>query len=151
MRSHSRSGQPSGLMFQKRWAPSRQEIKPHRGEEAYLRFARRDETKDSALRKTARSNSGEELNAETRMGDVFELMGKIFLLTFLFIGLPGCRLLRINTPYCGANGEEWLGPSSPLLALSLVSFRDLGVDPVQDLPALEEMRHEESWIPLASY
>jgi hypothetical protein len=66
MRCHSRSGQPSGLLFQKRWAPSRQENKTPQGEEAYLRFARGDETRDSALRKTARSNSG--LNAETRMG-----------------------------------------------------------------------------------
>jgi hypothetical protein len=40
--------------------------KTPQGEEAYLRFARGDETRDSALRKTARSNSG--LNAETRMG-----------------------------------------------------------------------------------
>src|SRR5271165_3164677 len=51
--------------FRKRWAPSRQGKNPQ-GEEAYLRFARGDETRDSALRKTARSSSG--LNAETRMG-----------------------------------------------------------------------------------
>jgi hypothetical protein len=30
------------------------------------------------------------LNAETRIGGI-EPMGKISLLTFLFIGLPGCR------------------------------------------------------------
>ena len=44
----------------------RDQGKTPQGKEAYLRFARVDDTRDSALRKTARSNSG--LNAETRMG-----------------------------------------------------------------------------------
>jgi hypothetical protein len=66
--------------------PSRQRNKTHRAEETYLRFAPGDETRLLGLRKTARSNSGG-LNAETRMGGI-EPMGKISLLTFLFIGLP---------------------------------------------------------------
>jgi hypothetical protein len=65
---------------------------PHHDKEITLtrerrRYASHAETKQdySAWRKTARSNSGG-LNAETRGG--IEPMGKIFLLTFLFIGLP---------------------------------------------------------------
>ena len=70
--------------------PSRQRNKTHKGEETYLHFARGDETKLLGLRKTTRPNS-RGLNAETRMAGI-EPMGEISLLTFLFIGLPDCRL-----------------------------------------------------------
>ena len=69
--------------------PSRQRNKTHKGEQTYLGFARGDETRLLGLRKTARPNSGG-LNAETRIGGI-EPMGKISLLTFLFIGLPDSR------------------------------------------------------------
>ncbi len=90
MRCQSSSGQPSGLLFQKRWAPSRQEIKPHRGRKRIC--ASHAETKQGllGLRKTARPNSGG-LNAETGMGGI-EPIGKIFLLTFLFIGLADASI-----------------------------------------------------------
>jgi hypothetical protein len=85
---------------------------PHHDKERKLtrerrRYASHAETKQdySAWRKTARSNSGG-LNAETRGG--IEPMGKIFLLTFLFIGLPDIVAMRksddavecSSTPLC---------------------------------------------------
>ena len=110
MRCHSCSGQPSGLFVSENdGRPSRQRNKTHKGEETYLRFARGDETRLLGLRKTARSDSGG-LNAETRTGGI-EPMGKISLLTFLFIGLPGLPVIRPESKMLRALAGviEWRG------------------------------------------
>src|SRR5271169_4515435 len=67
--------------------PSRQGNKTHKGEET-LCFARGDETRLLGLEED-RTLKQWGLNAETRGG--IEPMGKIFLLTFLFIGLLDSR------------------------------------------------------------
>jgi len=59
-----------------------------------LRTRRRNKITRPGGRPHAQTVGG--LNAETRGG--IEPMGKIFLLTFLFIGLPNCRLLRRKSP-----------------------------------------------------
>ena len=77
------------MLFQKTMDAVTTGNKTHRGEETYLRFARGDETRVTRPEED-RTPKQWGLNAETGMGGI-EPMGKIFLLTFLFIGLPLCR------------------------------------------------------------
>jgi|SRR5580700_10724174 hypothetical protein len=89
MRCHLSSGQLSGLLFQKTMdARHDSEIKLTTGSRRIS--ASHAETKQgySASGKPHAQTVGG-LNAETRIGGI-EPMGKISLLTFLFIGLPGC-------------------------------------------------------------
>ena len=87
MHCHSRSGQSSGLLFQKRWCRHNSQMEPPEGRTASpLRTQRQ---RPYRLRKTTLSLGW----AECRKKIGIEPTRRCFLLTFLFIGLR--RLLRL--------------------------------------------------------
>src|SRR5260370_10567814 len=103
MRCHSSSGQPSGLLFQKRLAPSRQrngttrERKRISASHAKTKHGTGPE-EDHSRSRSARSNSWAECRDKW---DRHRAEGEIFLLTFLFIGPASSRRgdLSLDIPF----------------------------------------------------
>jgi hypothetical protein len=115
MRCHSCSGHPSGLLFQKTMDAVTTGNKTHRGEETYLRFARGDETRFTRPEEDRTPKQGAECRDKNWGG--IEPMEKIFLLTFLFIGLPLCSGPGILASSAGAKlarATSVLRPEAPV-------------------------------------